>query len=206
MFSSIFMQVPLRIGLTGGIGSGKSTVAKVFEVLGVPVFYADVVAKEIMNINAVLRKHLIEAFGKEVYANNVINRSYLSSIVFKDATQLERLNAIVHPITIAEAEQWFRQQTTPYVIKEAALLFEAGTAKELDYIIGVSAPKKLRVERVMKRDGISKEQVLQRMSKQMDEAEKIKLCDFVLVNDEQQMLLPQIIKLHKELLLLATKE
>lgn len=197
------MQSPLRIGLTGGIGSGKSTVAKVFEVLCVPVFYADSVAKEIMNTNAALRRHLIEAFGEEVYANNTINRGYLSSIVFNDATQLERLNAIVHPITIAEAEQWFRQQTTPYVIKEAALLFEARTAKELDYIIGVSAPQQLRIQRVMKRDGITEKEVLQRMSKQMDEAEKIKLCDFVLINDEQQMLMPQIIQLHGQVLKLA---
>ncbi len=197
------MQSPLRIGLTGGIGSGKSTVAKVFEVLGVPVFYADIVAKEMMNTNAALRRKLIEAFGEEVYANGAINRSYLSSIVFNDATQLERLNAIVHPVAIAEAEHWFSQQTTPYVMKEAALLFEARTAKELDYIIGVSAPQQLRIQRVMKRDSITKEEVLQRMSKQMDEAEKIKLCDFVLINDEQQMLLPQIIKLHEHLLNLA---
>ena len=199
------MQTPLRIGLTGGIGSGKSTVAKVFEVLGVPVFYADIVAKEMMNTNAALRNKLIEAFGEEVYANNVINRSYLSSIVFKDETQLERLNAIVHPVAIAEAGQWFAQQTTPYTIKEAALLFEAGTAKELDYIIGVSAPQEVRIQRVMKRDGIGEEQVLQRINKQMDEAEKMSLCDFVLINDEQQMLLQQIIKLHKELLQLTSK-
>lgn len=199
------MQAPLRIGLTGGIGSGKSTVAKVFEVLGVPVFYADIVAKEIMNTNALLRRQLTEVFGEEVYANDFINRTYLSSIVFKDAMQLERLNAIVHPAAIAEAEQWFRQQTTPYVIKEAALLFEAGTAKELDYIIGISAPKKLRIQRVMKRDGSSEEAVLQRMNKQMDEEEKMKLCDFVLLNDEQQMLLPQIIKLHEQLSNLCVK-
>ncbi len=199
------MQTPLRIGLTGGIGSGKSTVAKVFEVLGVPVFYADVVAKEMMNNNVPLRQELIAAFGEKTYANNKLNNAYLSSIVFNDATQLERLNSIVHPITIAEAGRWFAQQTTPYTIKEAALLFEAGTAKELDYIIGVSAPQEVRIQRVMKRDGITEEAVLQRMSKQIDEAEKMSLCDFVLVNDEQHMLLPQIIKLHQNLLALTTK-
>ncbi|MDQ2752887.1 MAG: dephospho-CoA kinase [Bacteroidota bacterium] len=194
------MQTPLRIGLTGGIGSGKSTVAKVFEVLGVPVFYADIVTKEMMNSNVHLRDQLMLAFGEETYANNKLNRAYLSSIVFNDATQLQRLNSIVHPVAIAEAQRWFSQQTAPYVIKEAALLFEAGTAKELDYIIGVSAPQYLRIQRVMKRDGITEEGVLQRMSKQMDEAEKMKQCNFILINDEEQMLLPHVIALHEQLL------
>lgn len=198
------MKSSLKIGLTGGIGSGKSTVAKVFEVLGVPVFYADVAAKEMMNSNAVLRQQLMAAFGDETYANNKLNNAYLASIVFNDEAQLERLNSIVHPATIAEAERWFAEENTPYVIKEAALLFESGSASGLDYIIGVSAPQQVRIQRVMKRDKITKEQVLQRINKQMDEAEKMKLCDFVLINDEQQMLLPQVIQLHQQLLTLST--
>ncbi len=199
------MQRPLRIGLTGGIGSGKSTVAKVFEVLNIPVFYADVAAKEIMNTDAVLRQNLITAFGEKTYTNNKLNREYLSSVVFNNLAQLERLNAIVHPATIAAAEQWFAQQKTAYVVKEAALIFESGSSAGLDYIIGVTAPEPLRIQRTMKRDNITREQVIQRMNKQIDETIKMKLCDFVLVNDEQQMLLPQVVKLHEELVTLSAR-
>ena len=197
------MKQSLRVGLTGGIGSGKSTVAAVFEVLNIPVFYADDAAKKIMNSDAVLRQNLIAAFGRQTYNNDMLNRAYLSSLVFNNPHQLEKLNAIVHPATIAEAERWFAKQTTPYVIKEAALLFESGSAAQLDYLIGVSAPQPLRILRTMQRDNISEEQVLQRMNKQMDETIKMKLCNFVLVNDEQQMLLPQILQLHNQLLSIA---
>ncbi len=194
------MKQPLRIGLTGGIGSGKSTVAKVFEVLNIPVLYADDIAKELMNRDPVLRQHLIAAFGEKVYINDKLDRTYLSSVVFNDKIQLERLNAIVHPATIAEADRWFTEQTSPYVIKEAALLFESGSSAGLDYIIGVSAPQPVRILRTMKRDNITREQVLQRINKQVDESIKMKLCDFVLLNDEQHMLLPQIMKLHEQFL------
>ena len=198
------MGTPLRIGLTGGIGSGKSTVAKVFEVLGIPVFYADTVAREIMNTDAALQQQLVDAFGLQTYVNGVVNRQYLSSVVFADSSKLERLNAIVHPATIAAAEHWFAAQTTPYVIKEAALLFESGSSAGLDYIMGVLAPQEVRILRTMKRDNITQEQVIQRINKQMDESIKMKLCDFVLLNDEQQLLLPQVIKLHEKLLALFT--
>lgn len=193
------MKQSLRIGLTGGIGSGKSTVAKVFEILSIPVFYADAVAKEIMNSDAGLRQQLTDAFGEQIYLNDVLNRACLASIVFNDAYQLERLNAIVHPATIAAAERWFAQQATPYVIKEAALLFESGSAGGLDYIIGVSAPQAVRIQRTMKRDGISREQVIKRIDKQIDDPIKMKLCDFVVVNNEQQMLLPQVLELNRML-------
>ena len=197
------MKQPLRIGLTGGIGSGKSTVAKIFEVLNIPVFYADAAAKELMNSDAFLRQQLMNAFGEDTYINNALNRAHLASVVFKDAYQLERLNAIVHPATIAAAERWFAQQSLPYVIKEAALLFESGSAAGLDYIIGVSAPQHVRIQRAAKRDDISPEQVQQRIDKQIDESIKMKLCDFVIANDEQQTLLPQVLKLHKKLISLS---
>ena len=191
---------PVRIGLTGGIGSGKSTVAQIFEVLGIPVFYADAAAKQLMNTNEQLRAQLIKLFGEKTYENGVLNRLHLAEKVFTDAFALEQLNAVVHPITIAAAEQWFAAQTAPYVIKEAALLFEAGTAAGLDIIIGVYAPQHLRIHRAMKRDNATREQVLHRINRQIDEDIKMKLCDMVFINDEQQLLLPQVVQLHQQLL------
>lgn len=191
---------PLRIGLTGGIGSGKSTVAKIFEALGIPVFYADDEAKKLMNTNPELISNIQSIFGTETYNEQGLNRQVLAKKVFGDPYQLERLNAIVHPATIAAVEHWFTQQNTAYVVKEAALLFEAGTAGGLDFIIGVHAPQHLRLQRTMKRDGATKDLVLDRMNRQIDEGIKMKLCDFVLVNDEQQLLTPQVIKLNQLLL------
>ena len=188
----------LRIGLTGGIGSGKSTVSKIFEILGVPVFDADTAAKNIMNEDENLKFKIKEIFGKAAYENGILNRKYLASIVFNDAVKLEQLNALVHPATISMAEKWVMQQTSPYTVKEAALFFESGSASGIDYIIGVYAPQHLRIQRVMQRDNITREEVLARMNKQIDEEMKMKLCDFVLVNDEQHLLIPQVIALHKK--------
>lgn len=190
----------LKIGLTGGIGSGKSTVAKVFEVLGIPVYYADERAKELMHTNELLQQQLIFHFGKDTYADGKLNRKHLSSIVFADKEKLELLNSLVHPVTIADAEQWFIQQVSPYVIKEAALLFESGATEGLDYVIAVTAPATVRIKRVMDRDGVSAEEVKKRMASQIDESIKIRLCDFIITNNEQQMILPQVLQLHEELL------
>ena len=187
----------LKIGLTGGIGSGKTTVAKIFASLGVPVFYADDVAKKIMNEDENLKKKIIHLFGDDAYKSDTLNRAFIANIVFKNAFKLEQLNALVHPLTIEAANTWMKQQLQPYVIKEAALMFEAGAGKNLDYIIGVCAPQALRIKRVMNRDNISREKILLRIDKQLDETLKMKLCDFVIVNDEQQPLLPQIEKLHQ---------
>lgn len=195
----------LKIGLTGGIGSGKSTVAKVFEVLGIPVYKADDAAKELMQTNELLKQQLILHFGPETYINGQLNRKHLASIVFSNKTQLELLNSLVHPITIADAASWFNQQASPYVVKEAALLFESGATEGLDLIIGVTAPTTLRIKRVMDRDHVSVEDVKKRMLNQIDEQIKLKLCDFVIQNDEQQMILPQVIQLHEELIKRAAK-
>ena len=197
------------IGLTGGIGSGKSIVAKVFESLGIPVFNADAAAKDIMNTNTIIKSKLIEAFGNEVYSNTIdkngnatetLNRAYLSKLVFSDPYQLEILNAIVHPITIQAAIDWAAAETAPYVIKEAALFFESGAAMGVHKIIGVSAPKSIRIQRVMHRDDCNREEVLKRMAHQIDESLKMKLCDFVIVNDDQHLVLPQVVALHEKLL------
>lgn len=190
----------LRVGLTGGIGSGKSTVAKIFETLGIPVYYADDRAKELMNTNEALREKIKQLLGPEAYENNILRRDVVASKVFSNAVLLQQLNALVHPITIAEAEAWMQAQQAPYAIKEAALLFEAGADKALDYIITVTAPQELRLKRVMQRDGSTAQKVQERMSKQMPEAEKISRSHFVIYNDEAQLLIPQVINLHQQLI------
>ncbi len=195
----------LKIGITGGIGSGKSIVSHIFTVLGIPVFDADAAAKKIMEQDKQLRAAIIENFGSAAYTDDTLNRPFLASIVFKDTFQLEKLNALVHPATIEASLRWAAQQKTPYIIKEAALMFEAGSAMNLDYVVGVYAPKALRIQRVMHRDGISREEVLARMDKQIEETIKMKLCDFVVTNDEQQLLIPQVLKLHEHFLMLNAK-
>jgi dephospho-CoA kinase len=190
----------LRIGITGGIGSGKSTVAKVFEVLGIPVYYADEAARRVMNEDEEVRRQIIEHFGASSYKNNQLDRAYIGSQVFNDKKKLELMNSLVHPATIRDSEHWMQQQTTPYAIKEAAIIFESGTQDQYDYIIGVTAPVSLRLLRAMKRDGSTREQVLARMEKQIQDVIKMRLCDFVIYNDEQQAIIPQVIKLHNTLL------
>jgi dephospho-CoA kinase len=194
--------MPLKIGLTGGIGSGKSTVAKIFESLGIPVYYADDAAKQIMHTDPGLVEAIKKQFGKEAYKDQSLDREWLAAKVFSDPHQLDLLNALVHPATIRHAEQWMQQQTTPYVIKEAALIFESGSAEHLDYVIGVYAPAALRIKRAMERNNATREDVLKRMGRQINEEIKMRLCDFILKNDEQQLLVPQVLALHAKLLLL----
>lgn len=186
----------LKIGLTGGIGSGKTTVANIFKVLGVPVFDADTVAKQVMENDLVLREQLIKQFGEASFQDGKLNRAYLASIVFKDPFQLALLNAMVHPITLQAAEDWMKLQTAPYAIKEAALIFEAGAGAGLDMVIGVTAPTALRIQRVMHRDGISRQAVLERMDKQIDDSIKMRLCDYVIQNDNLHLLTTQVLDLH----------
>ena len=187
----------LKIGLTGGIGSGKSTVAKIFETLGIPVYYADAEAKRLMNSSETLKKVIRQNFGEATYENDQLNRKYLAGIVFNDPEKLELLNALIHPVTINDAEQWMQQQSAPYSIKEAALLFESGAAENLDFIVGVYAPQALRIKRVMKRDGLIADEIMKRINRQVNEEMKMKLCDFVITNNEQELLVPQVLKLHQ---------
>jgi len=192
----------LKIGLTGGIGSGKSTVAHIFKCIGIPVFDADAATKKMMEVDATIKSKIITAFGEQSYTiEGKLNRPFIANIVFKDAVQLEVLNAITHPAAINAANIWMAQQQSAYVVKEAALLFEAGTAANLDFIIGVKAPESLRIARVMKRDNVGRQEVLYRMSKQISQEIKMRLCDFVVVNDEQQLLTTQVLALHEQLLL-----
>ncbi len=190
----------LKVGLTGGIGSGKSTVARVFEVLGIPVYYADEETKRLMNEDPALKEKIIEHFGKESYDQQELNRAHIAGIVFNDKAKLDLLNSLTHPVTIRHADEWMKKQTAVYTIKEAALLFESGADKHLDKIIGVSAPLAVRIKRVMKRDNVTSEEVLKRINRQMAEEEKMKRCDFILHNDEEQLLIPQVFQLHEKLL------
>jgi dephospho-CoA kinase len=193
----------LRIGLTGGIGSGKTTVAQIFEMLGIPVFYADEEAKKIYEENKDLKNLVINYFGEESYSAGKLNRSFIASIVFNDKEKLNLLNSLIHPATMKQGEVWMNKQTSPYAIHEAALIFEAKVNSRLDYVIGVSAPEELRIERAMKRNNASHPDVSKRIGLQMNEDEKMKLCDFVLINDEQQLLIPQVLALHDKLIALA---
>lgn len=194
----------LKIGITGGIGSGKSTVSRIFELLGIPVYYADERAKDILTRDPELITAVKAHFGEEVYdENGVLNRKYLGNIVFNDKRQLALLNSLVHPATIRDSNQWAQQQKAPYVLKEAALLFETESFHHLDKIIGVFAPQPLRIHRVMKRDNVTRDEVLARINKQIDETIKMRLSDYVIYNDEQRMVIPQVLALHEQLLALA---
>ena len=192
--------MPLKIGLTGGIGSGKTTVAKVFELLNVPVYYADDASKRLYRTDKGLMQKLKAHFGDDIYNEDELNRSRLASLVFNDPERLALLNSLVHPPTIKDAEDWMQRQTAPYIVKEAALIFESGSGAGLHYIIGVYAPQHVRLQRVMNRDAVSRADVLSRMKRQINEGLKMKLCDFVIVNNEQEPVLPQIQALHEKLL------
>lgn len=192
----------LKIGLTGSIGSGKSTVAKIFEVLGVPVYYADAEAKGLMNVEP-LRSSIMGRFGPKAYEGDILNRAFIAENVFNTPENLEVLNSLVHPVVIEHANQWIDRQSANYVIKEAALLFESGSNKYLDYVIGVSAPEAVRIDRVMKRDGLAKEKILSRQANQLPEDEKLRLCDYVIMNDGRQAILPQVLHLHEKFSLLS---
>lgn len=190
----------LKVGLTGGIGSGKSTVARVFETLGVPVYYADDAAKRIMNDDPILVGQVKEHFGAESYVDGLLNRKYISGIVFNDPAKLELLNSLVHPATIRDSKRWMEAQNAPYAIKEAALIFESGSQSDLDFVVGVSAPDALRIHRTMKRDNITRDEVVARMKRQIKQVIKMRLCDFVITNNDQDAVLPQVMDLHERLL------
>lgn len=186
----------LKIGITGGIGSGKTTVCRIFELLGVPVYYADLRAKMLMQTDAELITGISATFGQEVYSGNTLNRALLGSLVFNNAELLEQLNGLVHPAVFRDFDRWSLEQQGPYVLKEAAILFESGSAKDCAYTILVKSPLELRVSRVMARDGISRADVMKRIDKQMSEEMKEKLASFVILNDEAHLVIPQVLALH----------
>jgi len=186
----------LKIGLTGGIGSGKTTVAKIFKQLGIPVYLSDDRAKALMLENESLRKSLIGLFGEQAYVDGVLNRAYLASIVFSNDEALAKLNELVHPILQKDFELWSSHQQSPYIIKEAAILLESGANKGLDKVVLVEAPKELKISRVVQRDHVEYEDVLARMNKQWTDSQKREHSDYVISNDEKSSLLEQVLKLH----------
>jgi len=196
----------LKVGITGGIGSGKTTVCQVFQTLGIPVFYADRAAKYLMENDAILVDGIKLLFGENIYKGGKIDRTQVASVVFSRPDILERLNVLIHPATVRYGQQWMQRQTSPYVIKEAAIFFESGSYKDMDLMVGVSAPQTLRIWRTIGRDNITQEKVLERISNQMDEEEKMKRCDYVIINDGKSAILPQILKLHEELLKKASEK
>ncbi|WP_340155517.1 dephospho-CoA kinase [uncultured Winogradskyella sp.] len=188
------------VGLTGGIGSGKTTILEYFKALGVPVYIADVEAKALMNRSKVIRRKLIDLFGKDAYKNNELNRTYLSSKIFNNKELLAKMNAIVHPKVASHFKRWLKKQDSEYVIKEAAIIFENNLESQYNYIITVVADEDLRVQRVIKRDNASIEKVKSIIKNQLSDAEKIKKSDFVITNDDLVEAKKQAVKVHEKIL------
>jgi len=188
-----------KIGLTGGIGVGKTYVSKIFQQMGIPIFNADEQAKKCMVEDANLKAAVELAFGENMYLKGVLQKDALAKIVFNNTKTLAKLNALVHPIVKQKFEDWCSLQSTSMVIKEAAILFESDAHLGLDSVVCVSAPENLRIKRVQKRDGSSVEQIQSRMSKQMPQTEKEELADFLIVNDQVQLLLPQVLAIITEM-------
>lgn len=196
----------LKIGLTGNIGSGKTTVSKVFELLGIPVFYADDAAKNVMINDPILITGIKSTFGELSYFDDgTLNRKHIANIVFNDAGELKKLNALVHPATFRAFDEWLKnvKDDVPYVLKEAALLFESDSYKLCDYSIMVQAPIEMRIQRVIKRDNLTRTEVEGRNSKQFTDEKKSDLANYIIKNDEVQLVIPQVLELHRVFLSLG---
>lgn len=192
---------PLWVGITGGIGSGKSTVCRFFQLLGIPVYSADDRAKWLMANDLELKAKIRLTFGEESYlSDGSVNREFLAEKVFSDPEQVKKINSLVHPAVGKDFRSWAEKQTSPYLLKEAALLFETGAAEELDYVINVSSPLKIRVARVLMRDPHRSEaQINHIINQQMPDEEKSERSDFVIKNTENKLIIPQILEIHKKL-------
>lgn len=187
----------IKVGLTGNIGSGKTWVCQIFSALNIPIYYADLEARNILNSTQIIES-ISDTFGSEVLLNpKEIDRKKLASIVFNDAKELEKLNQLIHPQLREHFQLWSKAQTSKYVIQEAAILFENGFDHLMDKTITIASPKSLRLKRVMERDRASKEEVLARMNSQWSDERKEKAADYIIHNDGSQMLLPQVLEIHQ---------
>ncbi len=190
----------IKVGLTGGIGSGKTTVANFFSELGIPIYYADLEARRLMKSSSLIKRKLIKEFGNDAYKDGELNTSFLASIVFKDKSKLAQINSIIHPEVAKDFLSWIKKQNAPYVIEESAILFENNLIDHFDYIITVTAPADVRINRIIKRDSTSKKEVLLRMNNQWDDKKKIELSDYIIHNIELSDTKKQVKELHKTIL------
>jgi dephospho-CoA kinase len=188
------------VGLTGGIGSGKTTVAKEFQSLGVPIYIADEEAKKLMHTSKIIKRQLIALFGEEAYIKGVLNKTYIADIIFKDEAYLKKMNAIVHPKVGAHFKKWVSKQQADYVIKEAAIMFENDSYKQYDYIITVTAPKDLRIDRLLKRGPTTKEKIEDVMKNQWSDEEKMKRSHFVIDNTTMEHMKAQVLEIHQKII------
>lgn len=195
-----------RLGITGGIGSGKTSVCRIFNVLGIPVFSADPVAREIMDSDEEIMAQINSIAGKNLYSDGALDRPGLASIIFNDPLLLTQVNALVHPVVFGRFGKWAEEQNAPYVIMEAAILFESGASNLVDKILTVIAPVEQRIERVIRRNNLTYEQVYERVRNQIGDEERKRLSDYVISNSENEMIIPAVLKVHNELLKLVKKQ
>lgn len=189
------------VGVTGGIGSGKSLVCRIFSEIGIPVYHADTAASRIMDEDPEIRRLLTELLGEEAYTGNRLNRKKVAGIVFQNPDKLAKVQEIVHPAVFKDFGNWKRRYNdVPYLVHEAAILFESGAYKLMDIILNVYAPTRVRIQRIMARDGLSEKEIRQRVENQWPESRRRSLSDFLIINDGKRMLLPQVIKIHRKLL------
>lgn len=196
----------LKVGITGGMGSGKSTIARIFSTFGIPVYDADRAAKRLVLTNNNIRHSIIKHFGEASYINGQYNKQHIAAIVFNNEEKLKLLNAIIHPATISDANNWFKLQTAPYALKEAALIFESGSEKYLDMVIGVFAPEEIRIQRIIERENTTAKHVIARMKKQMAEDEKMSRCNYVINNSGKESVISQVVELHVTLTGIALQQ
>jgi dephospho-CoA kinase len=190
----------MKLGITGGIGSGKTSVCRMFGVLGIPVFSADAEAQIIMNHDESMKRGINNIIGKDLYPDGSLNRKELASIIFNNSEMLSRVNSLVHPVVFQHFMSWAEIQVTPYVIMEAAILFESGASKLVDRVATVIAPIEERISRVIKRNKLSREQVEERIRNQMDDELRIKMSDYIINNSENEMIIPVILGIHEDIL------
>ena len=193
------MKKPFNVGITGGIGSGKSTVCDILQAMNYPVYNSDQRAKDLMESDPHIRQSLIDAFGEKVFDNGILNRSHLAKIIFNDPIKRDQINAIIHPAVRTDFQNWSKQQTTAIVFQESALLFETGGYQLLDFNVLVVAPIEDRIQRVLKRDQTDLEAIQLRMNNQLADEEKIPLADFIIENGQNSVVLPQILLLLEKL-------
>ena len=195
-----------KLGVTGGIGSGKTSVCRVFSVLSVPVFSADREAQDIMENDEVIKSKINYISGKDLYADGSLNRMELAKIIFNDRALLDKVNLLVHPAVFDRFRKWVKDQTAPYIIMEAAILFESGGSKFVDKVATVVAPVEQRIGRVIARNKLSRDQVMERMRNQMDDEMRIKLSDYIINNSENDMIIPSVLSIHEDILKLINTQ